>query len=329
MVTLGMKRSEPEESNPLLTPQSRSQIRVMPKGFRVCVPRVRPPAPRCIDEPPWRLTSAALSLTCRHTTGFTGSQTSSIDRSCPVAKIAVAGARTGRGREGVDVRLRRRDPRSRHRYAGRWSLLQPQNVHEMDDRTCTCVLGMPSWPRGVPRFAANLRGHLIRRILLSRGLTWISCGLGARQVLPALVLGSLASDVRALVVVQNSQLRRSTDFCGSMGKDLRYAWPSYKGVVSLTGVELVGAEERDAAKKVRRVAKGLTAEEWVTVSEAVKAIDFWNMPSRNPEGGGHDGEEWIIEGRRGRRYHAVHRWSPGAGPIQRWLYLPQWAGFKY
>ena len=29
--TIGMKRSEPEEPNPLLTPQSRSQIRVMPK----------------------------------------------------------------------------------------------------------------------------------------------------------------------------------------------------------------------------------------------------------------------------------------------------------
>jgi len=100
-------------------------------------------------------------------------------------------------------------------------------------------------------------------------------------------------------------------------------------VVSLTGVELVNAEERKAGKTIRRVAKGLTAEEWATLSEAVKAIDFWKMPSRDPEGDGADGEQWIIEGRRGRSYHAVHRWSPGAGPIQRWLYLSKWAGFKY
>jgi hypothetical protein len=50
MVTLGMKPSDPEESNPLLTPQSRSQIRVLPKGFRVCVPRVRLPAPPQFPE---------------------------------------------------------------------------------------------------------------------------------------------------------------------------------------------------------------------------------------------------------------------------------------
>jgi len=52
MVTLGMKRSEAEESNPLLTPQSRSQIRVMPKGLRVCAPRVRLPAPRGAQRSP-------------------------------------------------------------------------------------------------------------------------------------------------------------------------------------------------------------------------------------------------------------------------------------
>jgi len=108
------------------------------------------------------------------------------------------------------------------------------------------------------------------------------------------------------------------------GSSVRVA--EYEGVISLAAVEL--ADELEGTT-TRRVAKNLTAREWATVLDAVKAIDFWRMPGRDPWSDGTDGEEWIIEGRRGRRYRAISRWSPEEGSIQRWLYLPKWAGFKY
>jgi hypothetical protein len=99
----------------------------------------------------------------------------------------------------------------------------------------------------------------------------------------------------------------------------------HAGVISLAAVELADGLE---GTPTRRVAKNLTAREWATVLDAVKALDFWRMPGRERSEGA-DGEDWIIEGRRGRRYHAISRWSPEEGPIQRWLDLPKWAGFKH
>jgi len=109
------------------------------------------------------------------------------------------------------------------------------------------------------------------------------------------------------------------------GSSVRVA--EHEGVVSLSGVDLPSPFYPHEIVETRRVEKSLTAGQWATVLEAVKAIEFWSMPSRDPEGSGADGEEWIIEGRRGRRYHAVNRWSPRGGPIQRWLNLRNWAGF--
>lgn len=90
---------------------------------------------------------------------------------------------------------------------------------------------------------------------------------------------------------------------------------------------LVGVEITEAPVNVKqRVQKSLTRAQWIEVKEAVTALDFWRMPSEEKDCCGADGETWIIEGRRGSKYHVVRRWSPRNGAIQRWLSLMKWAG---
>jgi hypothetical protein len=81
---------------------------------------------------------------------------------------------------------------------------------------------------------------------------------------------------------------------------------------TLTAVELDGAGGYQPGEISRRVQRQLSADEWKTLSDALKATDFWNMPGRGGDQG-LDGEEWIMEGRSGHNYHVVDRWLPAAG----------------
>lgn len=81
---------------------------------------------------------------------------------------------------------------------------------------------------------------------------------------------------------------------------------------TLTAVELDGAGGYHPGEISRRIQRQLNADEWKTLSEALKATDFWNMPGLEPRRG-LDGAEWIMEGRSGHDYHVVNRWMPAAG----------------
>ena len=81
---------------------------------------------------------------------------------------------------------------------------------------------------------------------------------------------------------------------------------------TLTAVELDGAGGYQPGKISRRVQRQLSADEWKTLSDALKATDFWKMPGRDSDRG-LDGAQWIMEGRSGHDYHVVDRWSPKAG----------------
>jgi len=39
---------------------------------------------------------------------------------------------------------------------------------------------------------------------------------------------------------------------------------------------------------------------------------MWKLPTRQSEGIGLDGAQWIIEAVKGGRYHVIDRWSPRA-----------------
>jgi hypothetical protein len=59
----------------------------------------------------------------------------------------------------------------------------------------------------------------------------------------------------------------------------------------------------------QRLPRKLAAGEWAALQAAVNAAGFWDMPSKKEEMG-LDGAEWVLEGKRGARYHVVQRWSP-------------------
>ena len=79
---------------------------------------------------------------------------------------------------------------------------------------------------------------------------------------------------------------------------------------TLTAVELDGRGGYEPGKVSRRVKRQLSAEEWKTLSHTLEALNFWKMPTLLPATLGLDGANWVLEGRSGREYHVVDRWSP-------------------
>lgn len=51
-------------------------------------------------------------------------------------------------------------------------------------------------------------------------------------------------------------------------------------------------------------------DDWEKLQRALVAANFWSLTTRGEEAG-FDGAQWLIEGRCGDVYHAIHRWSPG------------------
>jgi hypothetical protein len=56
---------------------------------------------------------------------------------------------------------------------------------------------------------------------------------------------------------------------------------------------------------------GLPPTDWDKLERALSAASFWSLDWGSALPGGLDGAQWLVEGRRGGLYHAVHRWSPG------------------
>jgi hypothetical protein len=61
--------------------------------------------------------------------------------------------------------------------------------------------------------------------------------------------------------------------------------------------------------------RALSGDEWGELSSAIRAADFWNTPG-GLKGFGDDGATWLLEGRRGRGYHMVIKWSPNDGSFR-------------
>jgi hypothetical protein len=54
----------------------------------------------------------------------------------------------------------------------------------------------------------------------------------------------------------------------------------------------------------------LSPADWGRLQQAISAVNFWSL-APTEERYGLDGADWVVQGHRGKRYHAIERWSPG------------------
>jgi hypothetical protein len=82
----------------------------------------------------------------------------------------------------------------------------------------------------------------------------------------------------------------------------------------LIATVLSGSGGYDPGVIQERKERSLHEEEWRGLKRLLREADFWEQPTRL-QSLGRDGEQWIIEGISGERYHVVDRWTPDSGPI--------------
>ncbi len=82
---------------------------------------------------------------------------------------------------------------------------------------------------------------------------------------------------------------------------------------TLSSKESDGAGGYEPGKIIETHMRPLSSGEWCLLRDALATSDFWNMSVVDEKLGGLDGSEWILEGIRNGRYHAVKRWSPESG----------------
>src|SRR5262245_42348787 len=81
---------------------------------------------------------------------------------------------------------------------------------------------------------------------------------------------------------------------------------------SLEAVILDGNGGYEPGHVSRRVTKTLSRDQWQAVIAGLEGVQFWQMATQCDELG-LDGAQWIVEARRGGRYHIVDRWSGNHG----------------
>ena len=85
--------------------------------------------------------------------------------------------------------------------------------------------------------------------------------------------------------------------------------------VKLFTKELDGAGGYEPGRILRIDERTLTEAEWCEFLRLLDKADYWKMPTQN-EVLGCDGAEWILEGLKENRYHAVDRWTPQTGEFR-------------
>lgn len=79
--------------------------------------------------------------------------------------------------------------------------------------------------------------------------------------------------------------------------------------------ELDGAGGYEPGKLITNRTQSLAKSDWEGFIRLLEQNCFWNLPAEN-DARGHDGAQWILEGRRTDRYHVVDRWSPDRGTFR-------------
>jgi hypothetical protein len=96
---------------------------------------------------------------------------------------------------------------------------------------------------------------------------------------------------------------------------VRASWSGDSG--ELSSVETDGAGGYEPGNILRTAKQAISKAQWDALTTAIHSADFWALPTEEQTNAVVlDGAQWILEGRRGDEYHAVHRSSPKSGPYR-------------
>jgi len=110
--------------------------------------------------------------------------------------------------------------------------------------------------------------------------------------------------------------------------------PSFYPYIEDKGKDGAGKEISDTIKKGDRFAiitfntiTLLTSEQWKEIENYLTKLNFWNSPIADPnDQGSTDGANWIIEGRKDRKYHFIERRNENGELIPFGKYLIKLSG---
>jgi hypothetical protein len=102
--------------------------------------------------------------------------------------------------------------------------------------------------------------------------------------------------------------------------------------ISVKALDIRGVRYREedrsfeTGKLIAENSRELRPEEWAEFTRLLERACYWNLDARR-DIGGCDGAQWILEGAREGRYHAVDWWTPQAGAYREaCLYLLKLSG---
>lgn len=78
-------------------------------------------------------------------------------------------------------------------------------------------------------------------------------------------------------------------------------------------VKLGGMGGYQPGKIAVRKRTKLSKEQWEEFKRRLDKSKFWTLPTKDQEEFGNDGDQLIVEGVKGGKYHIVDRWSPDSG----------------
>lgn len=134
-----------------------------------------------------------------------------------------------------------------------------------------------------------------------------------------------------------AEIYRAT-FIPTFYKPIKIRVEKRKNSVVLVAKRLSGMGGFDAGKLETEKRRSLRPREWDRLLGLLKEAGFWELPFADEEAGPNergqeticlDGSEWMIEGVRGGKYHAVNRYCPEAKRFEAiGLYLVKLSGLR-
>jgi hypothetical protein len=89
------------------------------------------------------------------------------------------------------------------------------------------------------------------------------------------------------------------------------------GVATVTTKMTSGVGGAGPGHLIESRTRRLTKKETDRFVNQVSESEFWKLPTHeDPVIGGPDGSQWVIEGTKNGKYHAVDRWSPKDGAVR-------------
>lgn len=118
-----------------------------------------------------------------------------------------------------------------------------------------------------------------------------------------------AMDEPVLKDIQNGEVYRFT-WLRTFHNPITIRLTKKENEINLTWKQCDGAGGYSPGKLTIDKSKKLSQNDWETFLNMLREIDYWNLPTNEPDVMGCDGAQWILEGVNEGRYHVVDRWTP-------------------